>query len=260
MLKALLVDDEINNLNSLEFMLLHDCEGIAVTGKAQNAAQARDCLLSEHIDIIFLDINMPGEDGFQFLKSIVSENYNIIFITAYNEYALQAIKASAVDYILKPVNIDELQKAVEKVKRLAVNPVANRQGQVLVQHLVDTINKRQPPNKIALPQLGSISFIDVDDIVSLQADSNYTIIHLQNMQKVVISKTLREFEDLLDGHPFVRIHKSYIVNLKYVREYCTTDGGIVKMTDGNQWSVSRRQLDAFLSKMKQASLMFTKDK
>ena len=117
-----------------------------------------------------------------------------------------------------------------------------------------------PPQKIALPQLGSISFIEVDDMVSLQADSNYTIIHMKDMQKLVISKTLKDFEELLDENQFARIHKSYIVNLRYIKEYSTIDGGIVKMSDGNQWSISRRQLELFLEKMKIASLMFSKNK
>lgn len=256
MLKALLVDDELNNLESLEFLLRHDCEGIEVVGKAQNAGQARDWLRSQDADVVFLDINMPGENGFQFLNSLPARDFKVVFVTAYNEYALQAIKASAVDYIMKPVNIGELQKAVEKLKRLFNNPVATEQNQQLLRHLLETASRNNSPKKIALPQLGSISFIEVDDIVSLQADSNYTIIHMRDMQKLVISKTLKDFEELLDENQFVRIHKSYIVHLRYIKEYSTTDGGIVKMTDGNQWSISRRQLDLFLEKMKKASLMF----
>ena len=260
MLKALLVDDELNNLKSLEFLLHHDCKGIEVAGKARSAAEAREWLQSHYADVIFLDINMPGEDGFQFLNSLRSQNFKIIFVTAYNEYALQAIKASAVDYLLKPVSIDELQKAVEKVQRSLTNPAASEQNQALLEHLLETVKKKSPPQKIALPQLGSITFIEVDDMVSLQADSNYTIIHMKDMQKLVISKTLKDFEDLLDENQFARIHKSYIVNLRYVKEYSTIDGGIVKMSDGNQWSISRRQLDVFLEKMKVASLMFGKNK
>ncbi|MEJ7693220.1 LytTR family DNA-binding domain-containing protein [Daejeonella sp.] len=260
MLKALLVDDELNNLTTLEFLLHHDCKGIEVAGKELSAAGAREWLESHYADVIFLDINMPGEDGFQFLTSLKSQNFKIIFVTAYNEYALQAIKASAIDYILKPVNIAELQNAVEKVKRAFNNPAAAEQNQALLGHLLESVKQKSPPKKIALPQLGSITFIEVDDMVSLQADSNYTIIHMKDMQKLVISKTLKDFEDLLDDNQFTRIHKSYIVNLKYIKEYSTTDGGIVKMRDGNQWSISRRQLDLFLEKMKMSSLMFGKHK
>ena len=258
LLKALLVDDEDNNLNTLQFLLQNDCEGVEVAGRATNAQQATHWLQTNTADVVFLDINMPGENGFQFLASLAEQNFKVVFVTAHNEYALQAIKASAVDYILKPVNIDELRRAVEKVKRLVTSPVAAEQNNQLLQYLLATVAKKQPPKKIALPQLGSINFIEVDEIVSLQADSNYTIIHMKDMQKLVVSKTLKDFEELLDDNQFVRVHKSYIVNLRYIKEYSTFDGGIVKMADGNQWSISRRQLDFFLDKMKLASLMFGK--
>ncbi|HEV8081140.1 MAG TPA: LytTR family DNA-binding domain-containing protein [Chitinophagaceae bacterium] len=258
MLKALLVDDEVNNLKSLAFLLHNDCEGIEVTGKVTNAGKARDWLAHNAVDVIFLDINMPGENGFQFLSSLTTRSFKVVFVTAYDEYAIQAIKASALDYLLKPVNIEELQIAVEKVKHSKINPGAAEQNQQLLENFLQTVNKNTPPNKIALPHLGGISFIEVDDMVSLQADSNYTIIHMKTMQKLVITKTLKDFEDLLNSIQFARIHKSYIVNLKYINEYNTKDGGVVKMTDGNQWSISRRQLDIFLEKMKTFSLMFGK--
>jgi len=258
MIKALLVDDEVNNLESLQFLLHNDCEGIEVVGKANNAGQARNWLEHYTADVIFLDINMPGENGFQFLSSLVTQNFKVVFVTAYEEYAIQAIKASALDYILKPVNIVELKAAVEKVKRSLSSPVLAEQNQRLMEYFLQTVNKKITPKKIALPQLSGISFIEVDDIVSLQGDGNYTVIHLNSMQKLVITKTLKDFEELLDQTQFARIHKSYIVNLKYIKEYSTTDGGIVKMTDGNQWSISRRQLESFLEKMKAASLMFGK--
>lgn len=258
MLKALLVDDEANNLENLEFLLQNDCTGVMVSGKLRSAAQARDWLANNTVDVIFLDINMPGENGFQLLSSLPAHNFKVVFVTAHNEYSLQAIKANALDYILKPVSIDGLQAAVEKIKLTVDSYALAEQNLQMLKHLLQTVNSKAPPKKIALPQLGGISFIEVDDMVSLQADSNYTVIHMNTMQKLVISKTLKEFEELLDPTQFARIHKSYIVNLRYIKEYSTTDGGIVKMTDGNQWSISRRQLDSFLEKMKAASLMFGK--
>jgi len=256
--RALLVDDEDHNLSILQFMLHTDCDGIEVTGTAKSAQQARAWLEQNTADVIFLDISMPGENGFQLLSSLPEQNFKVIFVTAHTEFALQAIKASAVDYILKPVSIDELQKAVNKVVRLLNSPAAAEQNRQLIQHLLQTVAKKATPRKIALPQLGSINFIEVDDIVSLQADSNYTIIHMKDMQKLVISKTLKDFEELLDDNQFVRIHKSYIINTAYIKEYLAADGGMVKMADGNHWSISRRQQEFFLDKMKNASLMFGK--
>ncbi len=260
MLKALLVDDEVKNLTSLEFLLHNDCVGIRVAYKASSAEAARNWLKLNMVDVIFLDITMPGEDGFQFLNNLSLENTKVVFVTAHNEFALQAIKASAVDYILKPVHIEELQKAVKKIQLSLANPLATEQNQLLVKHLLDSVNNQNPIKKIAVPQLGSIRFIALDEIVSLQADSNYTIIHLMDMQKMVISKTLKDFEELLDGNLFVRIHKSYIINLSYVKEYSSIDGGVVKMTDGNQWSISRRQLDIFMEKIQNQTVMFGKSK
>ncbi len=256
MIRALLVDDEVNNLKNLSFLLQHDCEDVEVAGIATNAVEARQWLQANTADVIFLDIQMPKEDGFQFLSSLQPKSYKVIFVTAYDEYAIKAIKANALDYLLKPVRIEDLQAAVIKLKQaLSTEPVQQNE---LMANLLNTINKKLPHKKIALPHLGGTSFIEVDDIISLQADSNYTVLHLNNMQKIVISKTLKDFEELLDSDQFCRIHKSYIVNLQYVKEYNTSDGGIVKMSDGNQWSISRRQLDLFLNKMRQSSLMFGK--
>jgi len=258
MLRALLVDDEQNNLDNLEFMLKHDCEGVMVVGKAHNAVEAREWLSKNTIDILFLDINMPGETGFDLLKSLPNHNFKVIFVTAYSEYSLQAIKASAVDYLLKPVNIEDLQFALERVKKMFTSTLAIEQSQQLLHQLLQTANYNVVPKKIALPQLGGINYIDVETISSLEADGNYTIIHKTDIQKLVISKSLKEFDELLDPSIFVRIHKSYIVNIHYVKEYSTVDGGFVKMTDGNEWSISRRQIDLFLEKMNQHSLSFKK--
>lgn len=258
MLTALLVDDEQNNLDNLEFMLRHDCEGVQVMGKAHNAQEAREWLSRNKTDIVFLDINMPGETGFDLLKSLPEPNFKVIFVTAYSEYSLQAIKASAVDYILKPVKIEDLQFALERVKKMFTSTMAIEQSQQLLHQLLQTANYNALPKKIALPQLGGINYVEVEDIASLEADGNYTIIHKTDLQKLVISKSLKEFDDLLDPNIFVRIHKSYIINIHYVKEYSTIEGGVVKMSDGNEWSISRRQLDLFLEKMNHHSLSFKK--
>lgn len=131
-----------------------------------------------------------------------------------------------------------------------------QQNKELIDNLVRNFSPGTNSVKIALPQLGGINFLDVNEIVSLQADSNYTIIHKHDMQKMVVTKTLKDFEDILDSNQFVRIHKSHIVNIKCITEYSTADGGIVRMTDGNVWSVSRRQLDIFLNKLKTQNVLF----
>ena len=258
MLRALLVDDEKNNLENLKFLLQHDCAGIEVAGMAENGLQAREWLQHNKTDVIFLDISMPVETGFEMLQKIAVQEFRVIFVTAHDEYAIQAIKASAVDYLLKPVNIAELQQAVNKLHESFSNRTYLQHKNELISNLVKNFIPGQTPVKIALPQLGGINFLDVNEIISLQADSNYTIIHKRDMQKAVVTKTLKDFEDILDENCFVRIHKSHIVNLKYIVEYSTADGGIVRMEDGNVWSVSRRQLDLFLQKMKGYNVLFFK--
>ena len=257
-LRALLVDDEPNNLSNLKFMLENDCDGITVAGTAENAEEARTWLSQHEADIVFLDISMPGQNGFEFLQSLEKRSFKVVFVTAHNEFAMQAIKASAVDYLLKPVRIEELQSAVKKLHDMQGNSQYMQQSQELINSLLKNLQPGHTTTKIALPQLGGISFLDVEVIVSLQADSNYTIIHKQDMRKVIVTRTLKDFEDILDPNEFVRVHKSHIINLRYVKEYSTMDGGVVKMLDGNMLSISRRQLDLFLQRMKAYNVLFFK--
>jgi two-component system, LytTR family, response regulator len=255
-MKAFIIDDEENNISNLKFLLQHDCEGVNVVGTYTRADTARQALNYLQPDVVFLDINMPEETGFQFLEKLPERNFQVVFVTAYSDYALQAIKASAVDYILKPVRIDDLQEAVQKAKQRMADKEDRPASQVLINQLLQTVKSGNMPSKIALPQLGGYTFLDIDEIITLQADSNYTIVHKKNMQKVVVSRTLREFEELLTDGKFLRIHKSHIINLTCVNEYSTTDGGTVKMDDGSVWSISRRQLDTFLQQMKTFSRKF----
>jgi two-component system, LytTR family, response regulator len=258
MLSAFLVDDEINNIENLKFLLHNDCEDIEVVGYALNGIAAREWLSNNDVDIVFLDISMPLETGLEMLQNIKVQNFNVVFVTAHNEYAIQAIKASAVDYLLKPVSITELQHTVKKLHQKFDNTGFLNQNKELVSNLVKNYSPGTAPSKIALPQMGGISFLEVNEIVALQADSNYTIIHKKEMQKVVVTKSLKDFEEVLDPNIFIRIHKSYIVNVNYIVEYNSTDGGMVKMQDGNMWSVSRRQTDTLLNKLKEQNVLFFK--
>lgn len=258
MIHALLVDDEINNIENLKFILTHDCQGIEVIATATSAQEARKQLAAHSIDAIFLDINMPQESGFQFLQQLGDHSYAVVFVTAYNEYSLQAIKASAVDYLLKPLQLDDVQQAVEKIKKAQQHQQAAELNKTLLKNFLNIASGTQAPQRIALPQLGSIIYLEVSEISSLQADGNYTIIHQRDMQKRVISKTLKDFEEILDAQQFVRIHKSSIINIHEVKEYLTQDGGLAKMNDGNEWTISRRQLDVFLARMNDSALLFRK--
>jgi two-component system, LytTR family, response regulator len=201
---------------------------------------------------------MPIEDGFTMLKNLGEYTFKVIFVTAHSEYAIAALRASAVDYLLKPVNIEELQTTVEKLKNFKNNTDAASLHKELVNTLLKSVSLADTPVRIAIPQLGRTSFLDVADIVALEADSNYTIVHKLDHLKVVVTKTLKEFEEILSIKQFVRIHKSYIVNIAYVKSYSTIDGGVVVMKDGTEFSVSRRQQDLFIAKLKEQNISFFK--
>lgn len=257
-LRALLVDDDKLNCESLKYLLENDCTGIEVTGMVYNAEQARQ-FLKEHSrqpHVLFLDINMPGETGFQFLHSLPQRNFDVIFVTAYDDYALQALKVSAVDYLMKPISIDDLQQAVIKLKGKQLS-IGRSEEKELLENL---LRNMQNPNqtKIALPFLGGVKFVALNEITHFEADSNYTIVHLSNLQKIVVSRVMHAFEDVLPPEQFLRIHKSYIVNLNYVKEYSGLQGGELVLSDGNTITFSKKYYETFVNRMKQVALSLKK--
>lgn len=258
-IRTIIVDDESNNQQTLS-LLLADIENIELIGTAGDATEARALVAAEKPQLVFLDINMPGEDGFQFLESIPNRDFEVIFVSAYNDYGIKALKASAADYLLKPVSYEELVQAIDKVVQLISdkNEQQTRQQRSIIDNLIQ--NTKLPPQaiKIAVPHVGGISFINLEDISYLQADSNYTILHRVNLQKLVVSKTLKEFEDILQDKGFMRVHKSNIVNLRYVKEYSTQEGGIIRMNDGGEVAISRRMQEEFLKRMGDYSVGFRK--
>jgi two-component system LytT family response regulator len=258
-IRTIIIDDEQNNRRTLE-LLLEDIEVIEIVGQAADAASGRRLVNEKQPDLVFLDINMPGEDGFQFLASLPKRDFEIIFVSAYNDYGIQALKASAVDYLLKPVSFEELLLAVEKVTQAYAerNTLQIQQRKNVMDNLLRNAQREPQAMKIALPHVGGISFINLEDISYLQADSNYTILHRVNMQKLVVSKTLKEFEDILRDKGFMRVHKSNIVNLRYVREYSTLEGGVIRMNDGGEVAISRRMQEEFLRRMGEYSVGFRK--
>ncbi len=258
MIKAAIVDDEPNNIENLQFLLENDFEGIAVVFTANNGKVAREWLQQNKVDVVFLDIQMPFEDGLEMLRKMEIQNFKTIFVTAYNQYALQAFKASAVDYVLKPINSDDLKNAIDKLKLHLNDEIMSSQNNALVNNLVQNFEHNKAPTKIAIPHLGGISIIDFKDIVALQADSNYVIIHKIDMQKIIVAKTLKEFEELFNITNFLRIHKSTILNINYIVEYSNIEGGIARTQDGNTWSVSRRQYDTLINSLKANNIMFFK--
>jgi two-component system, LytTR family, response regulator len=253
--RAIIIDDEKNVREALGIMLRDHCPEIKICGVAASAAEGRELLDEETVDFIFLDISMPKEDGFAFLKSIPKENYGIIFVTAYEEYALRALKASAIDYLLKPVNPIELREAVTKAIRFhelrKVKAEARSIYQESLENLHDQVHSgAKSIEKITISEQFGFRMVKVTDLMYLEADSNYTILHLSGLDKIVATRSLGEFEKILEGPEFFRIHKSTIINMNYLKGYSSYEGNFAELTDGTMLNISRRKLNEFRDAVK----------
>lgn len=250
MLNTIIVDDEEFARSSLYFLLQENCEGVHISGIAKSVAEARNLLAGNNIDLIFLDIAMPGENGFELIPHVQASKAHVIFTTAYDQYALKAIKANALDYLLKPIDIDELKIAVDKAEKyISLHKKENDRKESL-QNLVVNLSKKNEIRKISLPNGQGYSLVNIADIIHIAADSNYSIFYLQNKDKITVSKVLKEYEEILPDSQFVRIHKSSIVNLNYVKEYNSKNGLEVIMKNGEKIAVSRRRASDFVDKIK----------
>jgi two-component system LytT family response regulator len=253
-LKAIIVDDEEFARSSLFFLLQQNCPEVEITGIARSVVEAKDILAHHNINLIFLDIAMPGGNGFELIPDAQQQNAAVIFTTAFDQYALKAIKANALDYLLKPIDIDELKIAVNKVSdhiKLYYNQQIKDER---ITNLASSLSNRTEIRKLTLPYGQGFKMIDVDDIIYIEADSNYSVFHLNNREKVTVSKVLREFEELLPSDQFVRIHKSSIINLNHLKEYNSKNGLQALLKNGESINVSRRRASDFYEKIK----LFTK--
>ena len=239
---AIIIDDEMKGRIALKQKLLDYCPGIKLIGEADSGKQGIQLIEQLHPHIVFLDIEMPGMDGFEMLKNISDKKFHIIFTTAYDHYAIKAIRFAAFDYLLKPVDIEELKQAIEKIIQNQPENHTIKKLEVLEQHLF----ANSALNKIAIPTVDGLLFFNISDIVYLEAHSNYTEIHFINSQKLTASRTLKEFEEMLPPDKFFRPHHSYIINLQYIKRYIRGDGGQIELQNGSVVSVSRSKKEEFL--------------
>ena len=240
---ALIVDDEANNRENLRSALTQYCPEVNVIGEADSALTAFDFLQKNQPDLVFLDIGMPMGDGFQLLESLPEINFDIIFVTAFNQYAIRAIKCCAIDYLLKPIDVFELKQAVSRA-------IANQAKKEQQQKLDLLINNRQQPNqKIALPQSDHVEFVAIEEIIRCKGEKNYTWFYLKDGRKLLVSQTLKEYVDLLEDAHFYRVHQSHLINLQQIKKYSRRDGGYVVMTDGEQIPVARNRKEGLLDRM-----------
>ncbi|MCK9413995.1 MAG: LytTR family DNA-binding domain-containing protein [Prolixibacteraceae bacterium] len=253
--RAIVVDDEKNVREVLELLLFQYCHEVDVVASASSAAEARELLKTHAIDFIFLDISMPKEDGFTFLTTIPKENYCIIFVTAFEDYALRALKASAIDYLLKPITpidlVEAVSKAVQHYEMLQSREKEKQTYEDSLKNLSDNINHESKYlTRITVSEQFGFQIVNTSDIVYLEADSNYTIIHLSGLKKIVATRTMGDFEKILDQPEFFRIHKSIIINLNYLKAYSSYQGNFVTLNDGSTLSISRRRLNDFRDAIK----------
>jgi two-component system LytT family response regulator len=245
MIRAVIVDDEPNNIGTLKSLLQQFCPEVLVEGTAANAREAYTVITELEPQLVFLDIEMPFGNGFDLLEKLNPVSFEVIFVTAFDQYAITAFKYAALDYLVKPVSLEELKRAVNRsVTRIGEKNVNHRIGS-----LINHIKGGSPPlKKIGLPTMEGLVFEDVDNIMRFQAESNYTLVYLTDNKKITTSKTLREFEDSLPPSTFCRLHHSHIVNLNHIAKYHKGRGGFVELTDGAMIEVSARRKDEFLEK------------
>lgn len=243
-LTAVIVDDELHNRNVLEKMLQQHTPVIGTIYQADTVKQAIQLVSEYRPQIIFLDIQMQGETGFDLLQQIGEYNFEVIFVTAHDNYAIKAFRFNAIDYLLKPVVVNELKEAVEKaIKKLGNNESANLDN---INRLYQQLSHAKETNSITISTSEGFLVSQIRDIVYCQASNNYTIIHLADKKKIISSQTLGFYEELLSDSNFFRTHRSYLINIAHITSYKKGEGGYIIMTNGDEIELARNHKNDFM--------------
>lgn len=246
MLKAIIVDDEDKAIKSLSWELSNFNDEVEIANTFSNPEKALDFINSNDIDCLFLDIEMPTMDGFQFIEKLPRKDFAIVITTAYNEYAIEALKKEAIDYLLKPVDTDDLEQCLKKVTKFNTR-IAKVDTDQKFEKILFNFNQRLSEKKIVINADGKLIFLKPDEIVCVESDGNYSSIHTTDAKKIVVTKKLKEVNSLLPEDMFFRIHNSYIINLNKVKEYYKTDGYVI-LEMNHKIPVSRQKKTEFLDK------------
>ena len=244
-LKWIIVDDEPKSRSNLHDLLQEYCPQVGFAGEAASATEALKLIKLKEPDLIFLDIEMPGGSGFDLLKSLNNQNFEVIFVTAFDKYGIQAVKFCAIDYILKPIDIFELSKAVEKAQL----QIQRKKENLRLVELVANIDRKEDEKRIALPMADKIEFIAINQIIRLEADNNYTRIFLEGKREYLVCKTLKDYQEVLEPHQFLRTHQSHLINCRKISAYIKTDGGYIAMSDGSSVPISRQRRDEVMKRL-----------
>ncbi len=239
-MRAVLIDDEISNLENLQALLEKHCPQVTVVAIAQSVGDAVDIIGKYLPNLVFLDIQMGEKTGFDILRLLPWRDFEVIFVTAYDQYGIQAVKFAALDYLLKPIDIEELVNSVGKAAYKLATQKQTFQLDFLLQQLKKTETN---DSKIALQMQGEIRYVTLSEIIRCEADNTYTHFFLANGEKILVSKSLKEYADLLHPKGFVRTHQSHLVNPKYVRSWLKEDGGILLLLSGEKIPISKPNKD-----------------
>lgn len=246
-MKTVIIEDEKKSREGLKNLIEEFCEGVTVAGMADNVVEGLKLINEAKPDLVLLDIEMQSATGFDLLEKIENPNFEVVFTTAYEHYAIKAIKFSALDYLLKPIDVQELKAAIEKAGKKRLQSADNEQIKLLVKNLQLENPKTR---KITLSTSEGLVFIPVKEIIRCEAQGAYTDFHLKTGKKIMVSKNLKEYENLLSDAGFFRIHNSHLVNLGEIERFIKSDGGYAVMKDGAKVAVSQNKKEEFLELMK----------
>ena len=247
MIKVIIVDDEQHCIDRLKSLFLTKfADKLKLVGTASSVISAYDLIVQENPDLIFLDVQLNELTGFDLLSKYDKLSFDVIFTTAYEKYAVKAFKFSAIDYLLKPVDIDDLKLAIDKFRNTIEQKDFKQKFDLLYANFKQL---SLHDKKIAVPTLSGIEFIPVSSIIRCESDINYTTLYLTEKTKLVVAKTLKEFEELLTDYNFFRVHNSHLINLSFIKAYNKGKGGTVQLIDGSEVEVSTRRKEAFISKV-----------
>jgi len=244
-IKAILVDDEENSLEALSILLQRYCPDVTITGTAQTVQSAVELIDQHQPELVFLDIALPDGLGFEVLDQVTHTGFEVIFTTAYDQYALKAFEFSALDYLLKPIDAQKLRESVERYRKSNHSTTLPERVSVLREKLAEKTEH------IILTSMDGFEVHKISDIIRCEANGSYTVFYLNNGRKVITSKTLNNFEKLLSDLCFVRVHSKHLINLEFVKKYISGRGGYIVFDDGTQVDVSERKKKEFIRRMKE---------
>ncbi len=235
-MRALIVDDELSNQENLQQLLKTYADDVEVVAVAGNVDEGKAAIQKHRPELVFLDIQLHGRSGFDLLKEVEEIDFAVIFVTAYDQYGIQAIKFAALDYLLKPIDIDELKAAISKARKAIQQTKKNERLGHLLEYLKD---EKQVSPRIALPMFGETRYVNVGDIMHCEADNTYTRFFLKDGEKVLVSRTLKEYADMLASHGFLRTHQTHLVNVEHIKSWIREDGGSLLLKDNTKIPISK---------------------